>query len=99
MRKWTVKKLKRKIVVSFKSINQPKTQLFDEVYYRIFITEGKTNVIVHDWTQLDTTNENSFVLDTGIYVPREYYIELKGKTHSEEIFYEDYIKFEILSER
>lgn len=90
---------KKKIVVSFKSINQPKTQLFDEVYYRIFITEGKTNVIVHDWTQLDVTNENSFVLDTGIYIPREYFIEIKGKTHSEEIFYDEYIKFEILSER
>lgn len=90
---------KRKIVVGFRSINQPKTQLFDEVYYRIFITEGRTNVIVHDWTMLDVTNENSFTLDTGIYIPREYHIELKGKTHSEEIFYDEYIKFEILSER
>lgn len=90
---------KKKIVVTFKSINQPKTQLFDDVYYRMFINEGNTNVIVHDWTKLDVTNENSFTLDTGIYVPREYFIEIKGKTHSEEIFYKDYIKFEILSEK
>lgn len=90
---------KKKIVVTFKSINQSKTQLFDEVYYRMFIKEGNTNVIVHDWTKLDVTNENSFTLDTGIYVPREYFIELKGRTHSEEIFYKDYIKFEILSEK
>ena len=90
---------KKKIVVTFKSINQPKTQLFDEVYYRMFINEGNTNVIVHDWTKLDVTNENSFTLDTGIYIPREYFIEIKGKTHSEEIFYKDYIKFEILSEK
>lgn len=90
---------KRKVVISFKSINQPKTQLFDEVYYRIFITEGKTNVIVHDWSRADVTNENSFTLDTGIYIPREYFIEIKGKTHSQEIFYDEYIKFEILSER
>lgn len=90
---------KKKIVVTFKSINQSKTQLFDEVYYRMFIKEGNTNVIVHDWTKLDVTNENSFILDTGIYVPREYFIELKGRTHSEEIFYKDYIKFEILSEK
>lgn len=90
---------KKKIVITFKSINQPKTQLFDEVYYRMFINEGNTNVIVHDWTKLDVTNENSFTLDTGIYIPREYFIEIKGKTHSEEIFYKDYIKFEILSEK
>jgi hypothetical protein len=94
-----IKGEKRKIVVKFRSINQPKTELFDEVYYRMFIKEGRTNVIVHDWTQLDVTNENSFTLYTENYVPREYWIELKGKTHTEEIFYDDYIKFEIVSEK
>jgi hypothetical protein len=89
----------RKIVVTFKSINNPKTVLFDEVYYRMFIKEGKVDVMVHDWTQIDKTNENSFVLDTSYLIPREYYIEIKGKTHSEEIFYNNYIKFEILSEK
>lgn len=94
-----IKGEKRKIVVKFRSINQPKTQLFDEVYFRLFIKEGRTNVIVHDWTQLDVTNENSFFLYTENYVPREYWMELKGKTHTEEIFYDDYIKFEIISEK
>jgi hypothetical protein len=90
---------KRKIVVSFRSIDYPKTQLFDDVYFRMFIKEGRTDVIVHDWTKLDTTNENSFTLDTSIYIPREYFIEIKGKTHTEEIFYDEHIKFEILSEK
>lgn len=90
---------KRKVVVTFKSIDYPKVQLFDDVYYRMFIKEGNTNVIVHDWTQMDVTNENSFTLDTSIYIPREYYIEIKGKTHTEEIFYDEYIKFEIVSEK
>jgi len=94
-----IKGEKRKIVVKFRSINQPKTELFDEVYYRMFIKEGRTNVIVHDWTQLDVTNENSFTLNTENYIPREYWVELKGKTHTEEIFYDDYIKFEIVSEK
>jgi hypothetical protein len=94
-----IKGEKRKIVVKFRSINQPKTELFDEVHYRMFIKEGRTNVIVHDWTQLDVTNENSFTLYTENYIPREYWIELKGKTHTEEIFYDDYIKFEIVSEK
>lgn len=90
---------KRKIVVTFKSINNPINSLFDEVYYRLFIKEGRTDVIVHDWTQIDVTNENSFTLDTSIYIPREYYMEIKGKTHNEEIFYNEHIKFEILSEK
>ena len=90
---------KRKIVVTFRSINNPINSLFDEVYFRLFIKEGRTDVIVHDWTQIDVTNENSFTLDTSIYIPREYYMEIKGKTHNEEIFYNEHIKFEILSEK
>lgn len=89
----------RKIVITFRSINESKPILFDEVFYRMYIKEGRTNVIIHDWTQLDVTNENSFNLDTSVYIPREYYIEIKGKTHSEEIFYENEIKFEIVSEK
>jgi hypothetical protein len=89
----------RKVVITFRSIDTPKSVLFDEVYYRVFIKEGKTEVTIHDWTQIDVTNENSFILDTSYLIPREYNIEIKGKTHSEEIFYPNYIKFEILSER
>ena len=89
----------RKIVVTFKSINTSKPILFDDVFYRMYIKEGRTNVIVHDWTQIDVTNENSFTLDTSIYIPREYFLEIKGKTHTEEIFYENEIKFEIVSEK
>ena len=90
---------KRKIVVSFRTINDPKTVLFNEVYYRMYIKEGRTNVTIHDWTQMDMTNENSFTLDTSIYIPREYFIEIKGKTHNEEIFYNNEIQFEIVSEK
>jgi len=90
---------KRKVVVTFRSINEPKSVLFDEVFYRIFIKEGRTDVVIYDWTQLDVTNENSFVFDTSFMIPREYMIEIKGKTHTEEIFYNETIKFEIVSEK
>jgi hypothetical protein len=90
----------KKIVLGFKSMDVPNAQLFDEVYYRIFVKEGRTNVIVNDWTQVDmTTTENSFYLDTSYMIPREYFMEFKAKTHTEEIFYDEYVKFEILSEK
>jgi len=89
----------RKVVVTLRSINQPKSVLFDEVYYRIYVKEGHTQVNVFDWTKLDRTNENSFVLDTSYLIPREYWVEIKAKTHTEEIFYRDEIKFEIISEK
>ena len=89
----------RKIVTTFRSIDTPKNVLFDKVFYRIYIKEGKTNVNVFDWTQLDKTNENSFMLDTSYLIPREYYLEIKGKMHNEYIYYNDVIKFEIVSEK
>ena len=89
----------RKVVVTFKSIDIPKTVLLDEVYYRIYIEEGKTQVIVHDWTLLDKTNENSFQLDSSYLIPRQYFLQIKGKTHTEEIYYKESINFEIVSEK
>jgi len=89
----------KKINVIFRTMNQSTNELFDEVFYRIYIKEGHTNVNVFDWTYLDTTNENSFMLDTSILIPREYFIEIKGVKHNEEIFYPNEIKFEIISEK
>ncbi len=89
----------RKVVVNFRSIDNPVNTVLPESYYRIFIKEGRTNVIVHDWTLMDVTNENFFMMDTTNYIPREYFLEIKGKHNNEEIHYNEYIKFEILSEK
>jgi hypothetical protein len=90
----------RKITITMRSINTPKTVILDELYYRMYVLEGRTQVNVHDWTLVDkTNNENSFHFDTSCYIPREYHIELKGKTHTEEIHYKEPIKFEIVSEK
>jgi len=90
---------KRKIVVTIKSIDFPKNVLFDDIYYRVFIKEGRRQVNVFEWSKLDKTNENSFFLDTFYMIPREYFIEIKAKTHTEEIFYKNTINFEIISEK
>lgn len=89
----------RKVVVNFRSIDNQTNTVLPESYYRMFIKEGRTNVIVHDWTLMDSTNENFFMLDTTNYIPREYFLEIKGKSNNEEIHYNEYIKFEILSEK
>lgn len=89
----------RKVFLYFKSIDSTINTVIDETYYRIFIKEGRTNVIVHDWTILDKTNENSFFIDTSYMIPREYFIEIKANAFGEEIFYHDYIKFEIINEK
>jgi hypothetical protein len=88
----------RKINVTFRSIDLPRSVVLDNVYYKIYVEEGgSTQVIVHDWTLVDKTNENSFMLDTTYFIPKEYFIEIKGITHNEEIKYKEIIKFEIVS--
>lgn len=89
----------RKINIQLKSINDTKTILSENIFYRIYIKEGKTQVNIFDWTKLDKTNENSFVLDTSFLIPREYYLEIKNTINTEELFYKNEIKFEIVSEK
>lgn len=89
----------RKIVVTFRSINIQRPALLCDAYYRLYIREGNTEVNIFEWTKMDKTNENSFMLDTSYLIPREYYIEIKANTHGEEIFYKEDIKFEIVSEK
>jgi len=90
---------KRKITVFFRSINHPNNILVDEVFYRIYIKEGRTQVTVFDWTQLDKTSENSFFIDTSFMIPREYSLEIKAHVNNEVIMYNNEIKFEIISEK
>ncbi len=89
----------RKVNIIFKSFQQTSEILSNELYYRIYIKEGRTQVNVFDWTKLDKTNENSFLLDTSFLIPREYNIEFKCNINSEEILYNNEIKFEIVSEK
>ena len=89
----------RKIVVEFKSINKPNPIIVKEAYFRMFIKEGKVDVNVHDWTLMDCTNENFFMINTNNYIPREYNIEIKAHVNGEEIIYHNTIKFEILSDK
>ena len=89
----------RKVVISLKSIEKTKTVLFEEVFYRIYVKEGTTQVTIHDWTYVDMMNENAFYMDTSYFIPREYYLEIKGKTHTEEIHYNESIKFEIINQK
>jgi hypothetical protein len=88
----------RKISLQFKTINNPNSIVFDQVYYRLRIKEyPNSDVIVYDWSQMDRTNENSFILDTSFLIPRDYFLDLKFKKYGQEVIITDKIKFEIVS--
>lgn len=89
----------RKVSLHYTTINKKPQKPFEKAYYRFYIKEGRTNVTVHDWTQMNKTDENYFMFDTSFYIPREYSVEFKIECNNEIKLYRDTINFEIISEK
>ena len=68
------------------------------VYYRVYVREGQTEVQVQDWTRVNKTpNEYYFIFDTRDKIPNEYYIDIKVESSGEINTFKRSIKFQILS--
>ena len=66
-------------------------------FYRVYVKEGQTEVIVQDWTVINKTpNEYYFIFDTRDKVPNEYYIDIKVKSSGEINTYKRQVKFQIV---
>ena len=66
-------------------------------FYRVYVKEGQTEVIVQDWTIINKTpNEYYFIFDTRDKVPNEYYIDIKVESSGEINTYKRQIKFQIV---
>lgn len=69
-------------------------------YYRVYVTEGPTEVIVQDWTRINQTpNEYYFIFDTKDKVPNEYYVDIKVLTSGEVDTYKRQLKFQIVNKK
>lgn len=71
-----------------------------EAFYRIYVREGQTEVQVQDWTKLNRTpNEYYLIFDTRDKIPNEYYIDLKVISSGEVNTYKRTIKFQIVNKK
>jgi hypothetical protein len=71
-----------------------------EAYYRVYVREGQTEVQVQDWTKLNRTpNEYYLIFDTRDKIPNEYYIDLKVVSSGEVNTYKRTIKFQIVNKK
>jgi len=71
-----------------------------EGYYRVYVREGQTEVQVQDWTKLNRTpNEYYLIFDTRDKIPNEYYIDLKVISAGEINTYKRTIKFQIVNKK
>ena len=69
-----------------------------DAFYRVYVREGQTEVLVQDWTKINRTpNEYYFIFDTRDKVPNEYFIDLKVESSGEINTYKRQIKFQVVS--
>jgi hypothetical protein len=71
-----------------------------QVYYRIYVKEGQTEVEVQDWTRVNRSyNQYYFMFDTRDKIPNEYYIDLKVYSDGAADTYKKQIKFQIVNRK
>jgi hypothetical protein len=71
-----------------------------DIYYRVYVREGQTEVQVQDWTMVNRTpNEYYFIFDTRDKIPNEYYIDLQVESSGEVNTYKRQIKFQIVNKK
>ena len=71
-----------------------------KAYYRLYVKEGTTEVIVQDWTRINQTpNEYYFIFDTKDKIPNEYYVDIKVLTSGEVDTYKRELKFQIVNQK
>ena len=71
-----------------------------QVYYRIYVKEGQTEVEVQDWTKVNRSyNQYYFIFDTRDKIPNEYYIDLKVYSDGAADTYKKQIKFQIVNRK
>jgi hypothetical protein len=89
----------RKVVLTVKQAYSSNVVLPEfKCYYRVYVTEGPTEVIVQDWTRINQTpNEYYFIFDTKDKVPNEYYVDIKVLTSGEVDTYKRQLKFQIVN--
>lgn len=91
----------RKVNVMVKKAYTAK-QMFSnvEVYYRIYVREGNTEVQVENWTKLNRTSTGFyFMFDTRDKLPNEYFIDIKVFSDRDVNTYKRQLKFQIVNKK
>ena len=73
--------------------------LVDNLQYRIYVTQGTTQVEVIPWAAVNKSfTHNYFLLDTGWMIPNEYYIDIKATSNQQVDIYRKQIKFQVINQ-
>jgi len=73
--------------------------LIDTIQYRLYVTQGTTQVEVTPWTAVNKTfTSNYLLLDTSWMIPNEYYLDIKATSNEQVDIYRKVITFQIVNQ-
>jgi len=73
--------------------------LVDNLQYRVYVTQGTTQVEVIPWSDVNMSfTHNYFLLDTSWMIPNEYYIDIKATSNQQVDIYNKQIKFQVVNQ-
>ena len=89
----------RKVGVTIKKAYTGQQLLLDvSSFYRVYVKEGTTEVLVQDWTPINRTpNEYYFMFDMKDKIPNQYYVDIQVNTSGEKDTYKKQLTFNIVN--
>ena len=87
----------RKVGVTIKKAYTGQVPLENiSAFYRVYVKEGTTEVLVQDWTPINRTpNEYYFIFDMRDKIPNQYYVDIQVNTSGERDTYKKQLTFNI----
>ena len=91
----------RKVGVTIKKAYTGQVLLQDiSAFYRVYVREGTTEVLVQDWTPINKTpNEYYFIFDMRDKIPNQYYVDIQVNTSGEKDTYKRQLTFNIINKK
>ena len=91
----------RKVGVTIKKAYTGQVLLQDiSAFYRVYVREGTTEVLVQDWTPINKTpNEYYFIFDMRDKIPNQYYVDIQVNTSGEKDTYKKQLTFNIVNKK
>lgn len=91
----------RKVGVTIKKAYTGQQMLMDvSAFYRVYVKEGTTEVLVQDWTPINRTpNEYYFMFDMRDKIPNQYYVDIQVNTSGEKDTYKRQLTFNIVNQK
>ena len=91
----------RKVGVTIKKAYTGQQLLLDvSAFYRVYVTEGTTEVLVQDWTPINRTpNEYYFIFDMRDKIPNQYYVDIQVNSSGEKNTYKRQLTFSIVNKK